>query len=90
MRTKRQNKPKRYAATKKGGKGKQYSKMKRYSKKAKSVNMRQRRRTVTRRKMRGGVDDDPDMESTDLLTRYSAIGKKYNDLLNKKIMTKNS
>ena len=67
MRTKRQNKPKRHAATKKGGKGKQYSKVKQYSKgkqyskvkqyskKAKSVNMRQRRRAVTRRKMRGGL-----------------------------------
>jgi hypothetical protein len=61
MRTKRQNKPKRYASTKKGGKGKQYSKkakqyskVKQYSKKAKSVNMRKRRRAVTRRKMRGG------------------------------------
>ena len=57
MRTKRQNKPKRYAATKKGGKGKRYRKAKRLSKKAKSINTRQRRRTVTRRKMRGGENE---------------------------------
>ena len=62
MRTKRQNKPKRYAATKKGGKGKRYSTAKRLSKKAKSINMRQRRRTVTRRKMRGGVDEEESLK----------------------------
>jgi hypothetical protein len=89
MRTKRQNKPKRHAATKKGGKGKQYSKVKQYSKakkfskKAKSVNMRQRRRAVTRRKMRGGVDDDGD-DNADLYTIYSKITEKLAEL-NKKI-----
>lgn len=51
-------KPNKTNKTKKGGnKGKRFSKTKPYSKKAKSVRMRQRRRrTVSRRKMRGGED----------------------------------
>jgi hypothetical protein len=50
-------KPNKTNKTKKGGKkGKRFSKTKPYSKKAKSVRVRQRRRrTVARRKMRGGV-----------------------------------
>jgi hypothetical protein len=102
MRTKRQNKPKRHAATKKGGKGKQYSKVKqvgkvkqvskgkKFSKKAKSVNMRQRRRAVTRRKMRGGLegDDDADEDSTYLGTESMSRNEKEANIRRREIIEK--
>ena len=74
-------KPNKTNKTKKGGnKGKRFSKTKPYSKKAKSVRVRQRRRrTVARRKMRGGVDETPAELLEDSTTKEVEL---INDLSN--------
>jgi hypothetical protein len=76
-------KPNKTNKTKKGGKkGKMFSKTKPYSKKAKSVRVRQRRRrTVARRKMRGGGVYNPDGDNTpeDIYEEYTRLDKEIND-----------
>jgi hypothetical protein len=77
-------KPNKTNKTKKGGKkGKRFSKTKPYSKKAKSVRVRQRRRrTVARRKMRGGGGGyNPDGYNTpeDIYEEFTRLDKEIKD-----------